>query len=178
MANIPDPITRKEQYYSYMAGESSYLPEPITREEQYLYYLCVNGSGGGGGGETGTSNYNDLSNKPSINGVTLIGNKTSEDLGISAKMTQVDHGTSDTTFQLPPNQYHTWGEVSSLTLTLGTEISGQANAYWFSFDSGDTATTLSLPETVQTDIVVEPNMHYECMIVSNYMTFEEWEATA
>lgn len=178
MANIPDPITRKEQYYSYMAGESSYLPEPITREEQYLYYLCVNGSGGGGGGETGTSNYNDLSNKPSINGVTLSGNKTSEDLGISAKMTQVNHGTSDTTFQLPPNQYHTWGEVSSLTLTLGAETSDQANGYWFSFDSGDTATTLSLPETVKTDIVVEPNMHYECMIVDNYMTFEEWEASA
>lgn len=38
-------------------------------------------SGGGGGG--GTSNYNDLSNKPSINGVTLSGNKTSEDLNIS-----------------------------------------------------------------------------------------------
>lgn len=38
-------------------------------------------SGGGGGG--GTTNYNDLSNKPSINGVTLSGNKTSEDLGIS-----------------------------------------------------------------------------------------------
>lgn len=37
MANIPDPITRKEQYYSYMAGESSYLPDPITREEKYLY---------------------------------------------------------------------------------------------------------------------------------------------
>ena len=53
MANIPDPITRKEQYYSYMAGESSYLPEPITREEQYLYYLCVNGAGGGSGGRAG-----------------------------------------------------------------------------------------------------------------------------
>lgn len=26
--------------------------------------------------------------------------------------TQVDHGTSDTTFELPPNQYHTWGEVA------------------------------------------------------------------
>ena len=82
MANIPEPITRKEQYYSYMAGESSYLPEPITREEQYLYYLCVNGSGGGVGGETGTSNYNDLSNKPSINGVTLEGNKTGEEIGL------------------------------------------------------------------------------------------------
>lgn len=40
------------------------------------YYVSV---GGGGGG---TSNYNDLENKPSINGTTLSGNKTSADLGI------------------------------------------------------------------------------------------------
>ena len=38
----------------------------------------VNGSGGGG-----TSNYSQLTNKPSINGVTLVGNKTSADLSIS-----------------------------------------------------------------------------------------------
>lgn len=31
----------------------------------------------------GTSNYNDLSNKPSINGVTLQGNKTWQDLGLN-----------------------------------------------------------------------------------------------
>lgn len=37
-------------------------------------------SGGGGGG--GTSNYNNLSNKPQINGVELTGNKTSGDLNI------------------------------------------------------------------------------------------------
>lgn len=87
MENIPDPITRKEQYYSYMAGKSSHLPDPITREEKYLYYLCTNGSGGGGtgGGSGGTTNYNDLTNKPSINGVTLEGNKTSEDLGINTQ---------------------------------------------------------------------------------------------
>ena len=180
MANIPDPITRKEQYYSYMAGESSYLPDPITREEKYLYYLCVNGQGGGGtgGGSGGTTDYNDLTNKPSINGVTLEGNKTSADLNIQSQTTQTDHGTADTTFTLPPNQYHTWGEVASLTLTLGAETSGVANGYWFSFDSGDTATTLSLPDTVQTDIVVEPNTHYECMIVNDYMTFYDWEVTA
>lgn len=93
-------------------------------------------------------------------------------------MSRVDHGTADTTFQLPPNELHTWGEVQSLTLTLGAEASGVANGYWFSFDSGDTATTLSLPETVKTDIVIEPNMHYECLIVGNYMTFSEWEVTA
>lgn len=175
MANIPDPITRKEQYYSYMAGESSYLPDPITREEKYLYYLCKNGTGGGSGG---TTNYNDLTNKPQINGVTLEGNKTSADLNIQSQTTQTDHGTADTTFTLPPNQYHTWGEVAALTLTLGAETSGVANGYWFSFDSGDTATTLSLPETVQTDIVVEPNTHYECMIVNDYMTFYDWEVSA
>ena len=134
----------------------------------------ANGNIGGGGG---TSDYNDLKNKPKINGVEVSGNKTSADYKISAEITRVDHGTEDTTFELPPNQYHTWGEVASLTLTLGEPISGQANGYWFSFDSGDTATTLSLPETVKTDIVVEPNMHYECSIVGNYMTFEEWEAS-
>lgn len=36
-------------------------------------------SGGGGGG---TTNYQDLSNKPSINGVELLGNKTAQDLGL------------------------------------------------------------------------------------------------
>lgn len=36
----------------------------------------------------GTSNYADLSNKPQINGVTLDGNKTSEDLGIEQGVTE------------------------------------------------------------------------------------------
>lgn len=141
-----------------------------------LIIRALKNSGGGGSG--GTTNYNDLQNKPSINGVTLEGNKTSADLNIQSQTTQTDHGTADTTFTLPPNQYHTWGEVTSLTLTLGAATSGVVNGYWFSFDSGDTATTLSLPETVQTDIVVEPNTHYECMIVNNYMTFYDWGVTA
>ena len=38
------------------------------------------GSGGGGGG---TSDYTDLSNKPSIEGVTLAGNKSASDLGLA-----------------------------------------------------------------------------------------------
>lgn len=38
----------------------------------------------GGGGSSGTTDYTDLSNKPSINGVTLSGNKTSSDLGITS----------------------------------------------------------------------------------------------
>jgi hypothetical protein len=43
------------------------------------------GSSGGGGG--GTSDYNDLTNKPQINGVPLIGNKSTSDLGIDETWT-------------------------------------------------------------------------------------------
>lgn len=142
------------------------------------YAILHNKIGSGGGGDGGTTNYNDLNNKPKINGVEVSGDKTSADYKISSGTTQVDHGTSDTTFELPANQYHTWGEVSSLTLTLGSGTDGQANGYWFSFDSGDTATTLSLPESIKTDIVVEANTHYECIIIGNYMTFCDWEVTA
>lgn len=42
-------------------------------------YLLGKKAAGGGGG---TSNYNDLTNKPSINGVTLSGDKSTSDLGI------------------------------------------------------------------------------------------------
>ena len=127
-----------------------------------------------GGGSGGTTNYNDLTNKPTINGVEVSGNKTSADYKISADVTAIDHGTADTTFTLPANQYHTWGEVAALTLTLAAETTGVVNEYHFAFDSGATATTLSLPESVQTDIVVEPSTHYECSIIDNYMTFRDW----
>lgn len=182
VVNIADILTSdanavsdiKERISSYQIHSGRFIREDGTIVN--LADLIADGQIGGGGG--GTTNYNNLTNKPQINGVELSGNKTSDDLSISAETTRVDHGTSDTTFELPANQYHTWGEVSSLTLTLGSGTDGQANVYWFSFDSGDTATTLSLPETIQTDIVVEPNMHYECSIVGNYMTFEEWEVSA
>lgn len=136
--------------------------------------LIIRAMKNSGGGTGGTTNYNDLTNKPSINGVEVSGNKTSADYKISAQVTQTDHGTADTTFMLPANQYHTWGEVAALTLTLGAETSGVVNEYHFAFDSGATATTLSLPEGIQTDIVVEPSTHYECSIIDNYMTFRDW----
>lgn len=47
---IPNkPITRREMYYSNMAGQSTPLPDPVTREEQYLKEIAENGGGGGTG---------------------------------------------------------------------------------------------------------------------------------
>lgn len=97
---------------------------------------------------------------------------------ISSDIPKVDHGTADTTFQLPPNEIHKWGEVTSLTLTLGPETTGVENVYVFRFESGDTATVLSLPDTVKTDIVVSPNTLYECSISDGLMSFDEWEVSA
>lgn len=40
-----------------------------------------------GGGGQGTSDYSDLDNKPQVNGVTLTGNKSLIDLGITPTVT-------------------------------------------------------------------------------------------
>lgn len=95
--------------------------------------------------------------------------------GGSVEIPVVAHGTSDTTIELPAGEYHTWDEVASLAITLkAAENSGIVNEYMFCFTSGATATTLSLPESVKTDIVVEPNTRYECSIVGDYMVFNDW----
>ena len=44
----------------------------------------------GGGGTAGTMDYEDLANKPLINGVKLSGNKTTSDLGITAESVGAD----------------------------------------------------------------------------------------
>lgn len=49
--------------------------------------LFIEGLTGGSGGSGGTSDYTQLTNKPSINGTTLSGNKTSADLGLQAALT-------------------------------------------------------------------------------------------
>ena len=80
------PLTREEQYLSAIAGvtpSTEIPPVPITRVEKYLNKIVENGGGGGG-----TSDYTDLSNKPQINGYTLVGNKVSSELGLQPNINQ------------------------------------------------------------------------------------------
>ena len=85
------------------------------------------------------------------------------------KITVVDHGTADTTFELTPNVFHKWGEVAALNLTLGAETSGVLNEYMLQFTSGTTATVLTLPETVKwiSDSTIEAGKTYQVSIVNN-----------
>ena len=61
---------------------TAYEDKPQSREEQLLIELKEAIEAGGGGGGGGTTNYNLLTNKPSVNGHELTGNKTSKQLGI------------------------------------------------------------------------------------------------
>lgn len=76
------PESHLEKWLAYFAGiEGAERPEPESRVEAWLKYIAEYG-GGSGGGEGGTSNYNQLSNKPKIGGVELSGNKTAAQLGL------------------------------------------------------------------------------------------------
>jgi hypothetical protein len=107
-------------------------------------------------------------NIKTVNGISILG---SGDISAPNTYSKVSHGTSDTTFTLTPNVFHVWGTVSTLTLTLGTEISGVANEYLFEFASGSTATTLSLPSTIKwvggNAPAIEANTTYQISIVDN-----------
>ena len=59
----------------------------MSKTDSVARILALAG-GNGGGGTTGTTNYLELANKPMINGVELIGNKTTEDLGIEAGVSE------------------------------------------------------------------------------------------
>lgn len=52
--------------------------------KEYRYYQGMVVSNESSGGSGGTSNYNDLTNKPSIDNVELVGNKTAEALGLTS----------------------------------------------------------------------------------------------
>lgn len=107
--SLPSPTDRREIYLNAIAtGETSDLPTPSTREEVYLDYIAKNGSGGGGG----TSNYNNLSNKPQINGVTLSGNKSADDLNLIGKSQTSGHVMNDGT--IDTNAYEKSGVAESL----------------------------------------------------------------
>ena len=95
---------------------------------------------GGGGGGGGTTNYNALTNKPSINSVELNGNKTLSDLGIqpaidsSHKISADLVSTSGTTNQF--NMQADWNQATTTAgdyiknkPTLGTAAATDATAY-------------------------------------------------
>lgn len=125
---------------------------------------------GGGGGGGGSSNYNDLSNKPSINSVTLSGNKSAGDLGLQNQIEVVNKTSSDTSQTLEPDKFYVWPEMSTLAVTVTS-----TGMYAFRFTSGSTPTTLTVTGATMPDsFTVEANKVYEVNIYQGYGVVSSW----
>lgn len=126
-----------------------------------------------------TSGMGVILNKPSIPTVPANVGAFTNDAGYitsssitnkANKITIVNYGTSSTTTTLSENIYYIWGEVASLTLTLGTPAdASKLSEYMFEFQSGDTPTTLSLPSSVKwvDTPTIEANKTYQVSIVND-----------
>lgn len=121
-------------------------------------------------------------NIKTINGESILGSGDIEirggSGGGSGAYSEVNHGTSDTTFTLTPNTFHIWDEVANLTLTLGSETSGVANEFLFQFTSGATATSLTLPDDIKwandAPPTIAENMIYQVSILKGLASVLSW----
>lgn len=112
-------------------------------------------------------------NIKTINGQSIIGSGditiSGGGSGGSGAYSEVNHGTSDTTFTLTPNTFHIWDEVASLTLDFGSETAGVANEFLFQFTSGSESTSLILPDDIKWTNdeapVIEANKIYQISIL-------------
>lgn len=84
----------------------------LRAQDVYAILKSKINSGGGSGG--GTTNYNQLTNKPRINGIELSGNKTLDDLGIQPKG---DYITSDTEIPEVDNTLSVSGNAADAKVT-------------------------------------------------------------
>ena len=56
---------------------------------------------------------------------------------------------TDASAELAPNTYYKWGEIATLSITLAEPADATiTNEYCFEFVSGETATTLTVPDTI------------------------------
>ena len=104
------------------------MKSPVKQKKATLQQAITNAMSGGGGG--GTSDYTDLSNKPSINSVTLSGNKTTSDLGIEEvpEVTSGDNGKVLTATYSEGTGSYAWASAGSFT---------QVQANWNETDTTD-----------------------------------------
>lgn len=114
----------------YAVGEQNGVPvgsDSIYYENNAKWYSQ---SGGGGG----THNYEELENKPSINNVTLAGNKSLSDLGVPTKTSEL---TNDSGFiSSIPSQYITETELTSALSTKADTSSIPTKTSELTNDSG------------------------------------------
>ena len=94
---------------------------------------------------------------------------------------RIEKLSTDTTVTLDPNKLYIFPEMSELTIALEEPSdTGIANEYHFVFQSGATATTLSIPDTVKlpSNFSVDASKIYEVSILEGCLCAQSWAVTA
>lgn len=94
---------------------------------------------------------------------------------VFGKVTREEKTAEDSSAILFPNRLYVFPTMKILNISLSTPDSNKiANEYHFIFQSGTTATVLTLPDGVKSDVAVEPNRIYEVSIVDNLLAWTSW----
>ncbi len=109
------------------------------RQRLEILYQEVDRLEAGGGGDTG--DYNDLTNKPQINSVTLSGNKSLADLGIAAASTTYTKTEVDSALSGKANMTDVYGVGGAIALNADLDDYTTAGNYYS--DSSATSASLS-----------------------------------
>lgn len=126
-------VTVREAYTKIVAGEnmtSSYANGTLT----------LNATGGGGG----TSDYDDLTDKPSINNVTLSGNKTAAELGLGT-YSKPSSGIPQTDLASAVQS-----KLDNTVVVSDTQPTATENKLWVDTDAG-AGTSYQIPTVAEMD---------------------------
>ena len=107
-----------QEYFPTQTGNSGKF---LTTNGSTMSWATVSG---------GASDYNDLSNKPSINGVSLTGNKTSADLSLVSAPTVLTDQTS-TSMALAGNTIYKWTSALTSLSFASVEVSDLETVLYF-----------------------------------------------
>lgn len=136
------------------ANERLFARAAVEYRAYFMDYHNATSFPSGGGG--GTSDYDDLTNKPQINSVTLSGNKSAADLGLApagayvkpsggipksdlASAVQTSLGKADTALQSVPSTYRTAAAQDTIDAAQDTAIAGKLST------TGNAYRTASIP---------------------------------
>lgn len=101
--------------------------------------------------------------------------------GGSGGTVRIEKGSTDTTVELEPNKLYVFPEMAELSITLAEPSdTGIVSEYHFVFQSGSTATTLTIPDAIKipSGFTVDVNKIYEISIMEGCLCAQSWEVTA
>ena len=100
-----------------------------------------------------------------------------EGSGGSGGTVRIEKLSTDTAVELEPNKLYIFPEMAELTITLAEPTdTAVASEYHFVFQSGATATTLSLPDTIKlpSGFTVDASKIYEISILEGCLCAQSW----